>query len=594
MKTLLLLIGISLALAQGVQAQAVRVFLDGSFGEWVNLDPAHTDAMGDATPGGADFSRIWITNDTLYLYLHIELGVETLIQEFNTVTLYLDTDDDAATGQAIHGIGAELSWSFGQRTGVFRQGGTAQQIGHNALGIVTAPTVSSTAFEIAFEREALPDGQNPLFPGESFRLVLEDHASADRLPDAEGGIVYTFTNVEPLDIIAPVLIQKERADDVRVLSYNVQRDAFFNPSRNPSFNRLLQAVNPEIVGFQEILSHTAEETAALVEAALPSAPGQAWHNARIAPDLVVVSRYPVKQSFSIPGGLQGDANAAFVLDMQEPWGTDLLMLVAHPPCCRNDDARQLDLDAMMAFVRDAKAEGGVLTLEEETPIIILGDMNMVGAARQLRTLVNGDIVNTGLAGPAFSPDWDDTPLADLMPPHVALPMTFTWYSEGSNFHPGRLDFIVYTDSVLEPGSNFVLFTPAMPPDSLAAYGLEPNDAIVASDHLPVVGDFRYTPSAGTAIDETGSGLPDAFRLATNYPNPFEQTTHIDYELPESGPVRLTVYDALGREVAVLAEGLKRAGRHTVVWDARVMPGGPYFYRLDAGGRLFTRAMILIR
>ena len=594
MKTLLLLIGMSLLWVPGVQAQAVRVFMDGSFDEWGDLDPAHTDASGDAAAGTVDFGRLWITNDKQYLFLYFELGVETLIQEANQIALFLDTDDDPATGQFVHGIGAELFWSFGQRAGLFTAGQVSRQIEHASLGIVTAPTVSATAFEVAIKRDALPDGVHNLFESDTFRLVLDDEAGTDHLPDDLGGIVYTFTEEEPLDIRVPVLMQKQRAADVRVLSYNVQRDAFFNQSRNPSFNRLLQAINPEIIGFQEILNHSAAETAVLVEAALPSAPGQVWHTARIEPDLVLVSRYPIKQRFSIPGGFAGDANAAFVLDMQEPWGTDLLLLSAHPPCCRNDDARQRDIDAMMAFVRDAKADGGVLDLDADTPIIILGDMNLVGLEEQLNTLLTGEIVNTGTFGPAFDPDWDGSALADLMPPHVALPMTFTWYNENSNFHPGRLDFIVYTDSVLEPGSRFVLFTPAMHADSLATYGLTAADATIASDHLPVVGDFRYLPAANTALDADGPGLPDAYLLASNYPNPFKLSTRIAYTLPTAGPVRLAVYDALGREVAVLADGLKPAGQHTVAWDASTMPSGTYFYRLESGDLLLTRAMLLVR
>ena len=55
-----ILLGISLALPNGAQAQAARIFLDGSFGDWDNLDPAHIDASGDAPASGVDFTRLWI------------------------------------------------------------------------------------------------------------------------------------------------------------------------------------------------------------------------------------------------------------------------------------------------------------------------------------------------------------------------------------------------------------------------------------------------------------------------------------------------------------------------------------------------------
>ena len=55
--------------------------------------------------------------------------------------------------------------------------------------------------------------------------------------------------------------------------------------------------------------------------------------------------------------------------------------------------------------------------------------------------------------------------------------------------PGKLDYIIYSDSVIKPGNHFVLFTPEMSADSLAHYGLKSRDVVQASDHLPVLGDF---------------------------------------------------------------------------------------------------------
>jgi hypothetical protein len=63
-------------------------------------------------------------------------------------------------------------------------------------------------------------------------------------------------------------------------------------------------------------------------------------------------------------------------------------------------------------------------------------------------------------------------------------MTYTWHDDNIAFNPGRLDFMIYSDSVLRLGNHFVLFTPVMTADSLAAYGLQPQDVPAASDHLP--------------------------------------------------------------------------------------------------------------
>ena len=129
-------------------------------------------------------------------------------------------------------------------------------------------------------------------------------------------------------------------------------------------------------------------------------------------------------------------------------------------------------------------------MEPGTPIVIAGDLNLVGSARQVETLLAGAIVNEDLYGPSRVPDWDGTPLADAMPYHTTCREAYTWRDAESWFSPGRLDYIVYSDSVLELGNHFVLSTEDMTARDLKAARLEADDVTTASDHLPVVADFR--------------------------------------------------------------------------------------------------------
>ncbi len=99
---------------------------------------------------------------------------------------------------------------------------------------------------------------------------------------------------------------------------------------------------------------------------------------------------------------------------------------------------------------------------------------------------------------------------------------------------------------------------------------------------------------------TGGGLPLAFGMSQNKPNPFGDQTAIQFALDKPGVARLLVYDIQGRTLRRLTEGARAAGQHTVVWDGRDdagrrLPAGVYLYRIEAGGRVSqTRKMILIQ
>ncbi len=92
----------------------------------------------------------------------------------------------------------------------------------------------------------------------------------------------------------------------------------------------------------------------------------------------------------------------------------------------------------------------------------------------------------------------------------------------------------------------------------------------------------------------GTTAPEAFGLAASYPNPFSARTEIPYRLAERGLVRLTVYDALGRRVAVLVDEVQGAGAHRATLDARGLPSGVYVVRLVAEGRAQTQRITRLR
>ena len=101
-----------------------------------------------------------------------------------------------------------------------------------------------------------------------------------------------------------------------------------------------------------------------------------------------------------------------------------------------------------------------------------------------------------------------------------------------------------------------------------------------------------------ALDEEVS-IPGEFALHPNFPNPFNPTTMIAYDLPDASDVQLDIYDLMGRNINRVVNQYQSAGRHFVTWNANDFLGnqvsaGVYLYRLQAGNMIVTRKMVLMK
>lgn len=92
-----------------------------------------------------------------------------------------------------------------------------------------------------------------------------------------------------------------------------------------------------------------------------------------------------------------------------------------------------------------------------------------------------------------------------------------------------------------------------------------------------------------------NGIPGEFRLMQNYPNPFNPSTEIVYEVATPSQIRLTVFDVLGREVAVLVNQKQNTGLYSATFEASGLSSGVYFYRLSSGSKIIeTKKMMLLK
>lgn len=98
----------------------------------------------------------------------------------------------------------------------------------------------------------------------------------------------------------------------------------------------------------------------------------------------------------------------------------------------------------------------------------------------------------------------------------------------------------------------------------------------------------------TSVKRSDSEIPETFTLKQNYPNPFNPSTTIKWQQPERGFTTLKIYDALGNEIATLANQELNAGNYSVSFDANKMSSGIYFYSLTTGQFSSTKKMILVK
>jgi len=108
-----------------------------------------------------------------------------------------------------------------------------------------------------------------------------------------------------------------------------------------------------------------------------------------------------------------------------------------------------------------------------------------------------------------------------------------------------------------------------------------------------MGIFRSVKPT-TVVKESTFEQPTSFYLKQNYPNPFNPSTTIQFALPRSGYVTLKIFNAPGEEMTTLVAKTLSAGKHQVVWEAKGMTSGIYFYRLQAADFVQTRKLVLAR
>ncbi len=151
------------------------------------------------------------------------------------------------------------------------------------------------------------------------------------------------------------------------------------------------------------------------------------------------------------------------------------------------------------------------------------------------------------------------------------------------------DFTARSDQNVKQSRIEVILDRTFPPNRriLSALNSEKEDAHGGASLI--VNDGRVTVTSHCAVPLVPSML-----LRPNHPNPFNPSTRIAYELKEEMRVQLVVMDLFGRELRVIDEGMRPAGRYDIRFDAENLPGGVYWYQLRSAAGTLSNRMLLLR
>jgi endonuclease/exonuclease/phosphatase family metal-dependent hydrolase len=313
-------------------------------------------------------------------------------------------------------------------------------------------------------------------------------------------IGWALLAVPPCPAQTGTFLDRALPTDLRMFTYNVNFDQIFpqvSPQNAAKFQRLIRATQPDIVNLQEISSYSAEDVVALMNSIAPLPAGASWFGHK-GSDNVIVSKYPLSltRTGTIPAGDRGQAIAMVDLPDQQ-YARDFYLLNNHYKCCGGfDHRRQEQSDAIVNWLRDARTAGGFVELPGHTAMAVVGDLNIVDGLGPLNTLITGDILDEVTYGPDSPPDWDGSSNLDARPLHNILgPDDYTWRNDSSPFDPGRLDYVIYSDNILDGANQYVINTTTMALADLIAADLQLNDVVLDPtagqfDHLPLITDFR--------------------------------------------------------------------------------------------------------
>ncbi|MGK0241136.1 MAG: endonuclease/exonuclease/phosphatase family metal-dependent hydrolase [Candidatus Pelagisphaera sp.] len=449
--------------ALSADSQPVR--LDGRFEDWDDRKPV-------SAPSHSTLIRsVRVTNGKDNIFLAVQLSREITIQKNNPLTLFADTDRDSLTGLRVGSLGADVQYKFGSLEAIRYVDGISTSVPHPEIGISWAPSFSSDRYEISLPLELF--GQ-PV-PDNVITLAVAELQDIQ----ATATVVSHRTN-RPDATLREISLEKLSTPHVRILSMNVLNDGLFK--KPDTYERIFRALDPDIILLSEVFSHSSDQVVALLDERFPAQnPRQRWYGFG-RPGKVTLSKFPFLATDIILEDL-------YTLIDVPGFDKGLFVVHTHLQCCDYDDMRQDKIDGILGNLRSSREDTySILYKYQDMPLILSGDLNLVGESRQYTSLIEGVSADLSTALTTTAPA-SSKRLIEAISYHTNTPYTFTWKDDKLKWPPGKLDFTFVTVPDLILGKSFVLYTPDMDPETLRRYGLRESDSLDASDHLPHIIDI---------------------------------------------------------------------------------------------------------
>lgn len=152
------------------------------------------------------------------------------------------------------------------------------------------------------------------------------------------------------------------------------------------------------------------------------------------------------------------------------------------------------------------------------------------------------------------------------------------------------------NSTEEYSANTITFGPDVTIGTLGDVLIKTNTLAVKPEFVLLAGGKMQVISGGVLVglDNEENNSPDDYDLSQNFPNPFNPTTMINYQLPVNNDVNLSIFNMLGQRVATLVKEYQQAGMYNITFDGAGLSSGVYFYRISAGSYSKIRKMTLIK